>query len=158
MKCWKLQNMAWTCNGSHMSQDRERMSLLITCISLALEKDARLVAPGAEFAIYAQSRYSRRAAYHGDTKPCYVPRVQGPGDNRVMWSQCCTGFLIVSAVTAHTGASSLCYFSGFLNCRACEKEIMENHPISKLRDFEREEPGIIFFAFHLKMNRRERER
>lgn len=66
MKCWKLQNMAWTSNGPHMSQDRELVSLLITFISLALAKDARLVAPGAELAIYAQSRYSGRATYHRD--------------------------------------------------------------------------------------------
>jgi len=52
MKCWKLQNTAWTSNGPPMSQDRlglrrELVSLLITCISLALAKGARLVAPGA---------------------------------------------------------------------------------------------------------------
>lgn len=43
MKCWKLQNTAWTSNGLPMSQDRlglhrELVSLLITCISLALAK------------------------------------------------------------------------------------------------------------------------
>lgn len=153
MKCWKLQNMARTSNSLHMSQDRELVPLLITCISSALAKDARLVAPGAEFAIYAQSRYSMRATYCRYTKPSCPGTWWQEGDV----VSALYLFPDVSAVTAHTRARSLCYFSGFLNCRACESEIMDKHPTSILRDFEREEPGIIFFAFHLKMNGHERE-
>lgn len=76
MKCWKLQNTAWTSNGPPMSQDGlglrwEFVSLLITCISLALAKGARLVPSGTEFPIYSQSGYSRRASYQRDNNPCY---------------------------------------------------------------------------------------
>lgn len=49
---------------------RELMSLLITCISLAPAKGARLVASGAVFSVYPQSRYSTMAGYHRDANPC----------------------------------------------------------------------------------------
>lgn len=47
------------------------MSLLITCISLAPAKGARLVAPGTVLSIYPQSRYSRMAGYQRNAKPCF---------------------------------------------------------------------------------------
>lgn len=50
---------------------RELTSLLITCISLAAAKGARLVAPGTVHSIYPQSRYSTMAGYHRDANPCY---------------------------------------------------------------------------------------
>lgn len=117
MKWWKLQNTAWTSNSPPMSQDRlglhrELVSLLITCISLAPAKGARLVAPGTEFSIYPQSRDSRRANYHRDTNPCYDSSRPG-----TWWQEgdVVSGlyrFPDVSAVTAHMAASSLHYVSG----------------------------------------------
>lgn len=162
MKWWKLQNTAWTSNSPPMSQDRlglhrELVSLLITCISLAPAKGARLVAPGTEFSIYPQSREAGGQTIIEIPTPATIPHVQGPGDRRVTWSQGCTGFL-TSLPWLPTRLPVPCTMfqeDGLLNCRAYEREIMENHPTSILRDFEKEEPGIIFFALYssrLKIN------
>lgn len=75
---------------------RELTSPLITRISLAPGKGARLVAPGTALFIYPQSRYSRMADYHKALLQSFPSRDLVRG---AWWGP--------SAVTARTGASTL---------------------------------------------------
>lgn len=135
---------------------RELMSPLITCISLAPAKGARLVAPGAALSIYPQSRYSGMAGYHRDAKACY--NSSHPGSWREVGDEASVLWLPTRGPVPCTTSQK----DGIPNCRAVwEREIKDHRPASILRDGDTEGPGILFFALHsrcLKMNEYLRER
>lgn len=131
-------------------------------ISLVLAKGARLVAPGAAFSIYPQSRYSRRAS-HLRTNPCYDSSCQGTWWQEGDLVSALLCFPDASAVAARTGANSLHCVSGgrVPKPQGLRKgnngESSYEHP---RRHVEKEEPGIIFFVLYssrLKMNEYWRE-
>lgn len=157
---WNAGNYKTGLGLQTVCQDRlglrwELMSPLITCISLAPAKGARLVAPGAALSIYPQSRYSRMAGYHRDAKPCY--NSSHPGTWREEGDE-------VSVLWLPTRGPVPCTVfqkDGIPNCRACEREIKEHQSTRILRDSEIERSGVLFFALHsrcLKMNEYLRER
>lgn len=137
---------------------RELMSLLITCISLAPAKGARLVVPGAVFSIYPQSRYHRMAGYHRDANPCSSSSHPGT------WWEEGDEVSVPSLLWLPTRGPVPCTMfqkDGILNRMACEREITEHQSTSILQDAEIEGPGNLFFALHsrcLKMNEYLRER
>lgn len=133
----------------------ELTSPLITCISLAPAKGARLVAPGTALSIYPQSRYSRMAGYHRDAKPCY--NSSHPGT----WWEERDEVPMLSLPVRGPAPCTAFHKDGIPNCRACEREIKEHQSARILRDSETEGSGILFFALHsrcLKMNEYLRER
>lgn len=67
----------------------ELMSLLITCISLAPAKGARLVAPGSVSPFISRAGTAEQQAITDMWSPATIPPIQGPGERRVMRSQRC---------------------------------------------------------------------
>lgn len=83
--------------------------------------------------------------------PATIPRIQGPGARRVMWSQCHTAFLMSLLWLPTWGPVPCAIFQedGLLNCMAYEREIMENHPTSILRDTLRKKNQGLFSLHYI---------
>lgn len=82
-----------------MSQGRlglrwELVSLLITCIGLVLAKRVRWLPQALNSLFIPKAGTEGGQAITEIPAPATILHVQGPGDRRVMWWQCCTGFLV----------------------------------------------------------------